>query len=418
VCAFGAAAVVPLTPDISDLPVRSVAEEIRLPDLSEQIASLETEKHYFMREERVRLGDTLGTLLARLGVDDAAAAAFIKSDSTAKAILQLKAGKLMQAKTDDSGVLYWLSTAVSEGREGPARDIVVTRTENGFTASTVGAELERRIEMRAGYINSSLFAATDAAQIPDTVTGKFVDMFSTNVDFRSDLRRGDHFNLVYETFWQNGSYVRAGRILAAEFVNGGKTYQAIWFEDAKSEQGGGYYSFDGKSLKRAFLKSPLEFTRISSGFSMRVHPLTGAWKQHKGIDFAAPTGTPIRAAADGTIEFVGNRGGYGNFIIVKHWKPYSTAYGHMSRFASGIRTGSKVRQGDVIGYVGTTGWSTGPHLHYEFRVNNAQQNPLNIDMPNARPLAAGELQQFRAAAADMEHRFSLLNPGIEKVAMK
>jgi len=282
----------------------------------------------------------------------------------------------------------------------------------------VGAELERRIEMRAGYINSSLFAATDAAQIPDTVTGKFVDMFSTNVDFRSDLRRGDHFNLVYETFWQNGSYVRAGRILAAEFVNGGKTYQAIWFEDAKSEQGGGYYSFDGKSLKRAFLKSPLEFTRISSGFSMRVHPLTGAWKQHKGIDFAAPTGTPIRAAADGTIEFVGNRGGYGNFIIVKHWKPYSTAYGHMSRFASGIRTGSKVRQGDVIGYVGTTGWSTGPHLHYEFRVNNAQQNPLNIDMPNARPLAAGELQQFRAAAADMEHRFSLLNPGIEKVAMK
>jgi len=418
-CAFGAAAVVPMEADApgqSDIPVRSVAEEIQLPSLAEQIASLENQKHFFIREERVRLGDTLGSLMTRLGVSDAAAMAFIKSDSTARGILQLKAGKIVQAKTDESGVLYWLSMSASENKDGPVREIVVSRAASGFTASNTESELERRIEMRTGYINSSLFAATDAAQIPDSVTGKFVDMFSTNVDFRSDLRRGDHFNLVYETFWQNGTLVRSGRILAAEFVNGGKTYQAIWFDDPNSDQGGGYYSFDGKSLKKAFLKSPLEFTRISSGFSMRVHPLTGAWKQHKGIDFAAPTGTPIRAAADGTIDFIGRRGGYGNFIIVKHWNPYSTAYGHMSRFASGMRSGTKVRQGDVIGYVGTTGWSTGPHLHYEFRVHDAQQNPLNMDMPNARPLTTAELQKFRAVAADMEHRFALMNPDSEKVA--
>lgn len=413
VCAFGAAAVAPLTPDASDLPVKSVTQEITLPTLAEQIASLEVEKQFFMREDHVRLGDTLGTLLGRLGVDDAAATAFIKSDGAAKAILQLRAGKLVQAKTDESGTLYWLSMATADGKE-----IVVTRTENGFTASDATAELERRIEMRSGTINSSLFAATDAAQIPDSVTGKFVNMFSTDIDFRADLRRGDRFNVVYETFWQNGSYVRAGRILAAEFVNAGRVHQAIWFDDDNSDQGGGYYAFDGKALKKAFLKSPLEFTRVSSGFSMRVHPISGKLKQHKGIDFAAPTGTPIRAAADGTIEFSGWKGGYGNFILIRHWNPYSTAYGHMSRMASGMKRGAKVRQGDVIGYVGTTGFSTGPHLHYEFLVNNVQQNPRNFESPTARPLSGDELQRFRYVATEMEHRFALMNPSADKVAMR
>lgn len=268
--------------------------------------------------------------------------------------------------------------------------------------------------MRSGVINSSLFAATDAARIPDPITNKFVEMFSTNVDFRADLRRGDHFNVVYETFWQNGSYVRPGRILAAEFINAGTPYRAIWF-DAPGNKGG-YYNFDGKALKKAFLKSPVAFTRVSSGFSMRVHPISGKWKQHKGIDFAAPSGTPIRAAADGTIDAIGYHGGYGNMIVLKHWAPYSTAYGHMSRFASGMHKGSKVHQGDVIGYVGTTGMSTGPHLHYEFRVNNVQRNPMSIDMPNAQPLTTAELQKFRAVKEDVLHRFALLNPAIKTAA--
>ncbi len=181
--------------------------------------------------------------------------------------------------------------------------------------------------MRSGDINSSLFAATDAAQIPDNCRRcQIVEMFSTNIDFRSDLRRGDRFNVVYETFWQDGELVRAGRILAGEFVNRGMTYQSVWFEEPGNHQGGGYYSFDGKSLKKAFLKSPLEFSRISSGFSMRVHPISGVWKAHKGVDFAAPTGTPIRASGDGTIDFVGGKNGYGNMIVIKHWTNYSTAY--------------------------------------------------------------------------------------------
>jgi murein DD-endopeptidase MepM/ murein hydrolase activator NlpD len=239
---------------------------------------------------------------------------------------------------------------------------------------------------------------------------QIVDMFSTNIDFASDLRRGDRFNVVYETFWQGGEYIRAGRVLAGEFRNAGATYQSVWFDEPGTKQGGGYYSFDGRSLKKAFLKSPLEFSRISSGFSMRKHPIFGSWKAHKGIDFAAVTGTPIRASGDGVIDFAGRRGGYGNMVMIKHWSSYSTAYAHMSRFAGGIRKGTKVSQGQVIGYVGSTGWATGPHLHYEFRVNNEPRNPLKIDMPNAPPLAGAELQRFRNVANEMTHRFALLSP--------
>ncbi|TFV96585.1 M23 family metallopeptidase, partial [Oxalobacteraceae bacterium OM1] len=256
---------------------------------------------------------------------------------------------------------------------------------------------------------SSLFAATDAAQIPDNIATQMVDMFSTNIDFASDLRRGDRFNVVYETFWQNGEYVRAGRVLAGEFVNGGSRYQAVWFEAPGNGQGG-YYTFDGKSLKKAFLRSPIEFTRISSGFSMRVHPISGHWKQHQGVDFAAGTGTPIRASADGLVDFVGGQNGYGNVVFIKHSNGISTVYAHMSRFAHGLRKGMKINQGEVIGYVGSTGWATGPHLHYEFRVNNEPRDPMSIKMPNVQALAGADLQRFRAVAGEMSHRFALLNP--------
>jgi murein DD-endopeptidase MepM/ murein hydrolase activator NlpD len=203
--------------------------------------------------------------------------------------------------------------------------------------------------------------------------------------------------------------VRAGRILAGEFTNRGVTYQSVWYEDPVSKQSG-YYSFDGKALKKGFLKSPLEFSRISSGFSMRVHPVSGTWKAHKGVDYAAALGTPIRASADGVIDFAGVQGGYGNFVLVKHWANYSTAYAHMSRFAPGIRRGSKVNQGDVIGYVGSTGWSTGAHLHYEFRVGNEARNPDQVRLIAQAPMTNAEMARFQVAAADMSHRFALLRP--------
>lgn len=416
VCAFGAAGVAPLAPDAADLPVTSIAQNIDLPNLSEQIAALEQQEttQQYVHEEKIRAGDTLATLMTRLGVEDSDAETFIKKDSVARGVMQLKTGKRVQAQTDENGNLQWLKATVVDGKDTPIKNIAITRKGDGFVATEVPVKLERRVEMRARTISSSLYAATDSShdgsKLPDSVVKQIVEMFSTNIDFRSDLKRGDHFNVVYETFWQEGEFVRAGRILAGEFTNRGVTYQSVWFEDPSSSQGGGYYSFDGKSLKKAFLKSPLEFSRISSGFSMRVHPISGNWKAHKGIDFAAATGTPIRASGDGVIDFAGVQGGYGNFITIKHWNNYSTAYAHMSRFAPGMRKGVKVSQGDVIGYVGSTGWSTGAHLHYEFRVGGEAKDPGKLNVQAQAPLTAAELSRFRTVSSEMMHRFALLRP--------
>lgn len=410
VCAFGAAGVAPLAPDAANLPVKLITQELTLPALSEQIAALEERGQRFIREEKVRSGDTLATLMARLGIDDKDAGNFIKTNKTAHSVMQLRAGKRVQAQTNELGELMWLRTTLLGGRDKPVRNLVIARKGNSFAASETVAAMELRVEMRSGEIRSSLFAATDLAQIPDSVSTQIVDMFSTDIDFRSDLQPGDRFNVVYETFWQNGEYVRSGRVLAGEFINEGTKYQSVWFDEPGNKQGGGYFSFDGKSLRKAFLKSPLEFSRISSGFAMRRHPISGNWKQHKGVDFAASTGTPIRASADGTVDFIGHQGGYGNMVVLTHWSNYSTAYGHMSRFASSIRKGGRVSQGEIIGYVGTTGWSTGPHLHYEFRVNREPRDPMTVSVQNPQPLAAADLQRFRNVADDMKHRFVLLSP--------
>jgi len=409
VCAFGAVAVAPMAPDAADLPVKTVALELALPDLQSQITAQEDTQEYYVREEKVRAGDSLATLLKRLGVDDTAATEFIKADRAAYQVLQLKPGKQVQVQTDADGELQWLRTTLGNSRDG-ASNLLIQRDGDHFKTAQTSAPLERRVEMRSGEIRSSLFAATDHALIPDNVAMQIVEMFSTDIDFASDLRRGDRFNVVYETLWQNGEYVGAGRVLASEFINAGRAYQAVWFDEPGSRQGGGYFGFDGKSLKKAFLKSPLEFSRISSGFAMRKHPISGTWKAHKGVDFAAVTGTPIRAAGDGVIDFAGVQGGYGNIVVIKHWGNYSTAYAHMSRFGSGIRKGTKVSQGDLIGYVGTTGASTGAHLHYEFRVSNEARDPMSVDLPTAQPLAGTQLQRFRGVAGDMLHRFALLNP--------
>lgn len=419
VSAFGAFGVAPLAPDAADLPVTLVSQDLPLPSISEQIEELANKEQHYIREEKIRTGDSLASLLNRLGVDDPEAAAFIKTDKTANMLMQLRKDKRVQAEINSDGSLRWLRTTLTSNKadtdsqndkSSPVKTLLIARQGENFTASEVSTKLERRIEMHTSDIKSSLFAATDAAKLPENVTQQIVDMFNTNIDFMYDLRRGDHFNIVYETFWQDGEFIRAGRVLAGEFVNGKNTYQSVWFDEPGMEQGGGYYTFDGKSLKKAFLKSPLEFSRISSGFSMRVHPISGQWKQHKGVDFAAATGTPIRASGDGTVEFIGGKSGYGNLVEIKHWSNYTTAYAHMSRFANGIRKGSKVKQGDLIGYVGSTGWATGPHLHYEFRVNNQAQNPLTIKIPTQQPLTGSDLARFYQVAGEISHRFTLLRP--------
>jgi len=421
VCAFGAVGVAPIAPDPSDLPVTSVAQDLELPNLADQIAALQQDEQQFIHEERIRRGDSLGSLFTRLGIEDAQAQKFVRSDKLAKRLLSLQTGKRIQAETDENGLLLSMRATVTDGKSGEARTISVERKGEEFVALEAPAKLERRVEMRSREITSSLYAATDAnvdgGSIPDSVVGQIIEMFSTNIDFRSDVKRGDRFNVVYETFWLDGELIKTGRILAGEFVNRGTSYQSVWYEDPVSKQGG-YYSLDGKSLKKAFLKSPLQYSRVSSGFSMRVHPISGKFKAHKGVDFAAATGTPIRAVADATVDFAGNGNGYGNMVVLKHWSNYSTAYAHMSRIAPGMRKGSKISQGQVIGYVGSTGWSTGPHLHYEFRVAGVAKDPNKFKSLAQQPLNQAELARFRMAAAEMNHRFSLMAPSGSSMAAR
>ena len=420
-CAFGAIGVAPIAPDASDLPVKSIEQNLELPNLADQIAALQQDEQQFIREERIRPGDSLGSLFTRLGVDDADAQKFVRTDKTARRLLSLKTGKRVQAETDANGLLLSMRATITDGKGGEARQISVEREGDKFVALDAPAKLERRVEMRSREIKSSLYSATDSnvdgGSMPDSIVSQMIEMFSTNIDFRSDIKRGDRFNVVYETFWLDGELVKTGRVLAGEFVNRGVAYQSVWYEDPVTKQGG-YYTLDGKAMKKAFLKSPLEFSRISSGFSMRVHPISGKWKAHKGVDYAASMGTPIRAAADGTIDFAGNSGGYGNQVVVKHWSNYSTAYAHMSRIAPGLRKGAKVSQGQVIGYVGSTGWSTGPHLHYEFRVAGQAQDPNKFKSLAQQPLSPAELSRFRMAAAEMNHRFSLLAPSGNAMAAR
>jgi murein DD-endopeptidase MepM/ murein hydrolase activator NlpD len=352
-------------------------------------------------EEQIRRGDTLGTVLARLGVYDPAAWRFLQSDASARALYQLRPGKSLRAETGADGRLVALRYLLPNGQQ-----LAVERVGDGFVARTLAPQDLVRFELRSGEIRSSLFAAADAAGLPDAITMQLADVFSGDIDFLHDLRRGDRFAVVYELRHVDGEPVGAGRILAAEFVNKGTSYRAFLWRGADGSEG--YYGEDGKNLKRAFLRSPLAFTRITSGFSLaRFHPFLQTWRAHKGVDFGAPTGTEVHATGDGKVALLGRQTGYGNVVEIQHSGAYSTLYAHLSRFPSGLRKGSAVHQGQVIGYVGQTGWATGPHLHYEFRVNNVQRNPMTIALPNARPLPEAERAAYAARVAPLAAQLAL-----------
>lgn len=408
--AFGAAGVAPLAPNVADLPVVTITEELALPDLSTQINALRKASTPFVVEEHVRPGDNLWSLLHRMGVNDPNAANFIRKDARARHLVSLRSGARVQASISPEGKLLSMQTLLdSTGNQNNVTNLVLEQTTDGFNSKLDEVALEPRVEMRSGEISSSFFAATDMAELPDTVTEQLLEIFAGDIDFAADLRKGDQFQVIYESLWHGSEFVRSGRVLAAEFHYNGKRRQAIWFGSADGQRGH-YYDASGKSLKKAFLKSPLPVSRITSGFAMRMHPISGEWSQHKGIDFAAPEGTPIRATAGGIVDFSGVQNGYGNVVIIKHGAVYSTLYAHMSRIATGMRAGTRVAQGAVIGYVGSTGWSTGPHLHYEFRVNNEARDPGTIALPQAVALSAAELPHFRKRVADITHRFAVMSP--------
>ena len=351
----------------------------------------------YVREDRLQRGDTVAALLVRLAVGETDAQALLRR----RELRLLRPGTTVTAEVraakENEGELVWLSFLASRDME-----VRIERVGERLVASERRAQVATRTELKSAAIQSSLFGAADAAGIPDAVAIQLADVFGSDIDFHRELRKGDRFSVLYEMHSFDGRPLRAGRVLAAEFVNQGRRHRAVWFAD-------GYYAPDGRNMRRALLRSPLELSRVSSGFGMRMHPLHKAWRAHQGVDYAAPAGARVRAVGDGVVEFAGRQGGYGNLVVLRHDSRVSTVYAHLRSFGRGIRNGARVTQGDTVGLVGQTGWATGPHLHYEFRVAGAARNPLSVPLPAGTPVAHHNLDAFRARAQPLVAQLNLLS---------
>jgi murein DD-endopeptidase MepM/ murein hydrolase activator NlpD len=315
-----------------------------------------------------------------------------------------RAGRAVSLEAGSNNNLLKLQARWSPDEDGTFQRLSIEKTSDGFKSHIETLALTASTRMASGTIASSLFAATDEARIPDSVSSQLAEIFSGDIDFHRALRKGDRFSVVYETLEGDGEPLRAGRVLSTEFVNGGKAFQAMWFQEpeatnaAHAPRKGGYYTMAGESLKRAFLAAPLAFSRITSGFKMRFHPILQVWRAHLGVDYAAPVGTAVRSVGDGVVEFAGVQSGFGNVVKVKHQNQTSTVYAHLSKI--NVRLGQSVSQGQNVGLVGMTGWATGPHLHFEYRVNGEYQDPQTIARRNDTvPVTAALKPVFDKAAA-------------------
>jgi len=381
----------------------TVIEEIALPETAESADAVDEMAQNFWYKDYVRRDDTLQSVLSRLNIRNRDAIEHIRSNEIASEIARtLIPGRQIEAETDSDGNLIKLEYQLSADQF-----IAVSNSENGYASKKSIYQLEVRPILKSAEIHSSLFGATDAANIPDHIAIQLADIFESEIDFHTDLRRGDRFNVIYEGSYEQGELLKTGEVLAAEFVNNGKTYRAVGFRDSNNQMQ--YYTPEGKSLHKSFLRSPLEFTRVSSGFNLaRFHPVLQRIRAHKGVDMAAPTGTRIKASGDAVVDFVGQKGGYGNVIVLKHANGVSTVYGHLSRFAAGLRRGAKVAQGEIIGYVGMSGTATGPHLHYEFLLNGQHRDPMKVALPKANPIGAHHKAQFDVISNQLTAQLRLL----------
>jgi len=355
----------------------------------------------YFREEPFRRSDTPATLLERLGAAQGEATALLRFSQAVRSFRLLRPGTTVRAKIDEGGRLrsLWFLT-----EKGTLKSI--DRLGDGFGTFDQETELTRRVEMKSGVIETSLFGATDDAGISDGIAIQLADIFGGDIDFHRELREGDRFAIVFEAFYFGGRMVRSGRVLAAEFSNRKTSHRAVWFQGPWGK--GGYYTPEGANLRKTFLRSPLEFSRITSRFGLRRHPIFRHWRAHQGVDYGAPAGTKVKSTGEGVVVFAGWRSGYGNLVVLKHHGGYSTYYAHLRNFARGLKAGKHVGQGETIAYVGKTGWATGPHLHYEFRVHGRHRNPLTMAFPSARPLSASELPAFWRVAGPLVARLNLL----------
>ncbi|MET3455395.1 murein DD-endopeptidase MepM/ murein hydrolase activator NlpD [Pseudomonas kilonensis] len=350
------------------------------------------------REVIVAKGDTLSTLFEKVGLPSTSVHEILASDKQAKQFAQLQRGQKLEFELNPDGQLTNLHTKLSD-----LESITLTKNDKGYVFNRVTAKPTVRSAYVHGVINSSLSQSAARAGLSHSLTMDMASVFGYDIDFAQDIRQGDEFDIIYEQKVVNGKSVGNGPILSARFTNRGKTYTAVRYTNKQGNSS--YYTADGNSMRKAFIRTPVDFARISSKFSAgRKHPILNKIRAHKGVDYAAPRGTPIKAAGDGKVLLAGRRGGYGNTVIIQHGNTYRTLYGHMQGFAKGVKTGGTVKQGQVIGYIGTTGLSTGPHLHYEFQVNGVHVDPLGQKLPMADPIAKGERARFLAQSQPLMAR--------------
>ena len=353
-------------------------------------------------EITVKSGDSLAAIFSRVGISAGELHTLLSQGGATHNLKKIYPGQTLRLMSNGDQQLVRLIYKIDE-----LSTLDIGRNGDEFEISTIHRTPERRIKNASGSINNSLFVSAQAAGMSDSMTMELAGIFGWDIDFALDIRKGDQFTVLYEELYLDGEHIGNGEILAAEFINQGKSYQAVRYTDAGGKTD--YYSLDGKSMRKAFLRTPVEFSRISSGFSLgRKHPILNRIRAHKGVDYAAATGTPIKATSNGKITFRGKKGGYGNTIIIQHGSKYSTLYAHMSRFRSGLTSGSRINQGQVIGYVGSSGLATGPHLHYEFRVDGVHRDPLKVKLPGAEPLDSKYLADFSRKAESLLAKLDLM----------
>ena len=385
---------------------RVVAGESESPELASTNlpAANEAAPHAHERLERidVRDGDSLYLIFGRNGLPQTDLQHLLASGGDGKKLKRLRPGQSIAFRREPDGRISRFHHEVDE-----LTTVEFTRAEDGFTSRVVTRDYDRHIAVKNGVIKSSLFAAADG--VPDPIVHQFVDVLEWDIDFARDLRKGDSFSLLYEELHVDGRRVRTGDVLALEFraERVGKPIRAFRYTDSNGATD--YFTPDGRSLRREFMRNPLRFNRISSRFSKsRLHPVLRVRRPHRGVDYAAPRGTPIRATGSGHVAFVGRKGGYGKTVVLAHGNGYTTLYAHLSRYAKGARKGKQVQQGQLIGYVGSTGIATGPHLHYEFRINGVHRDPLTVELPRATPLDKKEMKRFRRTIGPLVARIDNL----------
>ena len=402
---FGTLMAYAIAPQYADAPINQTSIELPL-DLAPISNNADTTTLW--QTERVKRDDTLASFCKRLNITDSEAIKFLRNDKATESFFgHLKTGQIFNAKTNISGDLMSISFATDDKHIMQVSRVTSADNIAAFKTELLNAPIEQRNVMKSVTIKSSLFAATDLADIPDTVAVQVAEVFSSDIDFSTDLRLGDHLSVIYKTTLNNETS-NQNELVAVELINNGKTYKAVQYVNAAGEAA--FFTPEGKSLHKSFLRTPVEFSRISSGFSLgRFHPILNTLRAHKGVDYAAPIGTRVKAPGEGVVKFVGLKSGYGNVIMLSHDNNVTTVYGHLSGFAPGLRVGEKVAQGDLIGFVGMSGLATGPHLHYEFLINGTHVDPMTVALPKAAPVPQNEMVKFAHLSHEVSAQLQMLN---------